>query len=99
MTNTDLNIIDTIKRNSKLTHSDLAISEKEFAKYKNVLELLEKASEVSTDLRAKLEKLDLDTLHYSYKIMCVHSSEEKICHVNKKVAISVCEFANRNLVL
>ena len=72
MTNTDLNILDTIKRNSKLTHSDLAIDEKEFAKYKNVLELLEKASEVSSELRVKLEKLDLDTLHYSYKIMCVH---------------------------
>lgn len=69
MTNTDINIIDILKRNSKLTHSDLAIDEKEF---KNVLELLEKASEVSSELRAKLEKLDLDTLHYSYKIMCVH---------------------------
>ena len=55
MTNTDLNIIDTIKRNSKLTHSDLSLDEKEFAKHKNVLELLEKASGVSTELRAKLE--------------------------------------------
>ena len=57
MTNTDLNIIDILKRNSKLTHSDLSLDEKEFAKYKNVLELLEKASEVSSELRAKLEKL------------------------------------------
>ena len=57
MTNTDLNIIDILKRNSKLTHSDLSLDEKEFAKYKNVLELLEKASEVSSELRSKLEKL------------------------------------------
>ena len=56
MTKEDINIIDIIKRNSKLTHSDLSLDEKEFAKHKNVLELLEKASEVSTDLRAKLEK-------------------------------------------
>ena len=99
MTTQDLNIIDILKRNSKLTHSDLSLDEKEFAKHKNVLELLEKASEVSSELRAKLEKLNLDTLHYSYKIICVHSSEEKICHINKKVAISVCEFANRDLFL
>ena len=78
MTTQDLNIIDILKRNSKLTHSDLSLDEKEFAKHKNVLELLEKASSVSTDLRAKLEKLDLDTLHYSYKIMCVHTSNDDV---------------------
>ncbi len=78
MTKENINIIDIIKRNSKLTHSDLSLDEKEFAKHKNVLELLEKASEVSSELRAKLEKLDLDTLHYSYKIMCVHTCNDDV---------------------
>ena len=78
MTKENINIIDIIKRNSTLTHSDLSLDEKEFAKHKNVLELLEKASSVSTDLRAKLEKLDLDTLHYSYKIMCVHTCNDDV---------------------
>ena len=71
MTTQDINIIDILKRNSKLTHSDLAISEKEFAKYKNVLELLEKASEVSSELRIKLV-IDISKFNFQKNLSIIY---------------------------